>query len=137
MMETTASSQGHDEDVQEQMDDEQGISVALEAAGYETVHGVAGRYVQGSEGNAENHAIALVLGRLYVYALIKNIPDETVAGILTLFRLAGVDIGQKHHHRAAISSFTGIVASMCIEGVAQSLARKPENLHYPPCWRLI
>ena len=52
-METTASSQGHDEDVQEQMRDEQGIAVAFEAAGYETVHGVAGRYVQGSEGNAE------------------------------------------------------------------------------------
>ena len=34
-------------------------------------------------------------------------------------------------------SFTGIVARMCIEGVAQSFARKPENLHYPSCWRLI
>ena len=137
MMETTASSQGHDEDVQEQMDDEQGISVAFEAAGYETVHGVAGRYVQGSEGNAENHAIALVLGRLYVYALVKNIPEDTVVGILTLFRLAGIDIGQTHHHRTAISSFTGIAASMCIEGVAQSFAHKPRNLQHPSCWRLI
>ena len=30
-----ASSQGHDEDVQEQMDDEQGISVACKAVGYD------------------------------------------------------------------------------------------------------
>ena len=137
MVESIASSQGHDEDVQEQMDDEQRISVAFKAAGCDTVHGVAGRYVQGSEGNAENHAIALVLGRLYVYALVKNIPDDTVVGILMLFRLAGIDIGQKHHHRAAISSFTGIVASMCIEGVARSFAHKPRNLQHPSCWRLI
>ena len=32
---------------------------------------------------------------LYMYALVKNIPDDTVAGILVLFRLAGVDVGQK------------------------------------------
>ena len=117
--------------------DEQEISVAFDAAGNETVHGVAGRYVQGSEGNAENHAIALVLGRLYVNALVKNIPEDTVVGILTLFRLAGFDIGQTHHHRDAISSFTGIVASMCIEGMAQSFAHKPRNLQHPSCWRLI
>ena len=79
--------------------------------------------MQGSKGrNAENHAIALVLGRLYMYALVKNIPDDTVAGILVLFRLAGVDVGQKHHNRQAISSFAGIAASMCIEGVAKAFA---------------
>ena len=72
-----------------------------------------------------------------MYALIKNIPDETVVGILTLFRMAGIDIGQKHHHRDAVSSFTGIVASMCIEGVAQSFADQPRNLQHPSCWRLI
>ena len=84
---------------------------------------------QGSKGrNAENHAIALVLGRLYMYALVKNIPDDTVAGILVLFRLAGVDVGQKHHNRQAISSFAGIAASMCIEGVAKAFADKPKNL---------
>ena len=132
-----ASSQGLGEDVTEQTDDKKEISLAFKAAGYDTVHGVAGHYVQGSKDNAENHAIALVLGRLYVYALIKNIPDETVAGILTLFRLAGVDIGQKHHHRGAISSFAGIVASMCIEGVANAFMDAPKNLQHPSCWRLI
>ena len=39
IVEITASSQGHGEDVQEQMDDEQGISVAFKAVGYDTVHG--------------------------------------------------------------------------------------------------
>ena len=92
--------------------------------------------MQGSKGrNAENHAIALVLGRLYMYALVKNIPDGTVAGILVLFRLAGVDVGQKHHNRQAISSFAGIAASMCIEGVAKAFADKPKNLQHPSCWR--
>ena len=132
-----ASSQGHDEGVQEQMAVEHGLSVAFKAEGYDRVHGVAGHYVKGSEGNEENHAIALVLGRLYAFALVKNIPDQTVLGILTLFHMAGVDIGQKHHHCAAISSFAGIVASMCLEGVARSFADKPRNLQHPSCWRLI
>ena len=136
-VEMLASSQGHGEDVKEQRDDEEEISLAFKAAGYDTVHGVAGHYVQGAEGNAENHAIALVLGRLYVYALVMNIPDTTVIGILTLFRMAGIDIGQKHHHRGAISSFAGIVASMCIEGVAHTFADKLRNLQHPSCWRLI
>ena len=134
-----ASSQNRGEEVKEQKDceEEKESSSALAAAGYDTIHGVAGHYVQGSKGNAENHAIALVLGRLYMYALVKNIPDDTVAGILTLFHLAGVDIGQKHHHRGAISSFAGIVASMCIEGAAKAFADKPKNLQHPSCWRLI
>ena len=132
-----ASSQGHDEGVQEQMDVEHGLSVAFKAEGYRTVHGVPGRYVEGKKGNEENHAIALILGRLYAFALVKNIPDQTVLGILTLFHMAGVDIGQKHHHCAAISSFAGIVASMCLEGVARSFADKPRNLQHPSCWRLI
>ena len=137
MVEMLASSQGHGEDVKEQRDDKEEISFAFKAAGYDTVHGVAGHYVQASEGNAENHAIALVLGRLYVYALVKNIPDDTVAGILTLFRLAGIDIGQKHHNCNTISSFAGIVSRMCIEGVAHAFADKPRNLQHPSCWRLI
>ena len=132
-----ASSQGHDENVQEQMDVEHGLSVAFKAEGYERVHGVAAHYVKGSEGNEENHAIALVLGRLCAFALVKNIPDQTVLGLLALFHSAGVDIGQKHHHCAAISSFAGIVASMCLEGVARSFADKPRNLQHPSCWRLI
>eukprot|EP00974_Lingulodinium_polyedra_P110533 10688741-Lingulodinium_polyedra.AAC.1 len=66
-----------------------------------------------------------------------NIPDRTVAGILTLFRLAGIDIGQKHHHRAAISSFEGIVSSMCVEVAAKAFVDKPRNLQHPSCWRLI
>ena len=93
--------------------------------------------MQGAEGNEENHAIALVLGRLYVYALVMNIPDRAVAGLLTLFRLAGIDIGQKHHHCGAISSFAGIVSRMCIEGVSSAFADKPRNLQHPSCWRLI
>ena len=127
-----ASSQGHGEDVKEQRDDKEKISLAFKAARYDTVHGVAGHYVQASEGNAENHAIALVLGRLYVYALVKNIPDDMVAGILVLFRLAGIDIGQKHHHCGAISSFAGIVARMCIERVSCALADKPRNYSIRP-----
>ena len=75
MVEITASSQGHDEDVQEQMDDEQGISVAFKAVGYDAVHVVAGRYVQGSEGSAENHAIALVLGLSEDADLAPDHPD--------------------------------------------------------------
>ena len=132
-----ASSQGHDEGVQEQMDVEHGLSVAFKAEGYYTVHGVPGRYVKASKGNEENHAIALILGRLYAFALVKNIPDQTVLGLLALFHMAGVDIGQKHHHCAAISSFAGIVASMCLEGVARSFADKPRNLQHPSCWCLI
>ena len=124
-VENHASSQSHSEDCEEETE----TSSAFAAAGYDTVHGVAGHYVQGSKGrNAENHAIALVLGRLYMYALVKNIPDDTVAGFLSLFRLAGVDVGQKHHNRQAISSFAGIAASMCIEGVAKAFADKPKNL---------
>ena len=133
-VENHASSQSHSEDCEEEKE----TSSAFAAAGYDTVHGVAGHYVQGSKGrNAENHAIAFVLGRLYMYALVKNIPDDTVAGILVLFRLAGVDVGQKHHNRQAISSFAGIAASMCIEGVAKAFADKPKNLQHPSCWRLI
>ena len=60
----------------EQTDDDTQISFAFKAAGYDTVHGVAGHYVQGSKDSAENHAIALVLGRLY--ALAKNIPERKV-----------------------------------------------------------
>ena len=125
--EIPAPSQGQEEDMQ-QTDDDQEMLVAFRAPGEDaqTHHGVTGRYVQAADGNSENHAISLVLGRLYVYALVNNIPDETVAGILSLFRLAGVDIGQKHHHKAAISSFGGIVSRMCIEGVAQSFAKQPK-----------
>ena len=72
-----------------------------------------------------------------MYALVKNIPYGTVVGILTLFRLVGIDIGQKHHHRGAISSFGGIVASMCIEGAAKAFMDQPSNLQHPSCWRLI
>ena len=133
-VENHASSQSHSEDCEEEKE----TSSAFAAAGYDTVHGVAGHYVQGSKGsNAENHAIALVLGRLYMYALVKNIPDDTVAGFLSLFRLAGVDVGQKHHNRQAISSFAGIAASMCIEGAAKALADKPNSLQHTSCWRLI
>ena len=140
--ETLASSQGQEEDTQQtdtqQTDGDQEMSVAFKSVGYEkSFHRVTGHFVRAADGNSENHAISLVLGRLYVYALVKNIPDETVAGILSLFRLAGVDIGQKHHHKAAISSFAGIVAAMCVEGVAQSFAHKPMSLEHPSCWRLI
>ena len=62
MVESIASSQGHDEDVQEQMDDEQRISVAFKAAGCDIVHGVAGRYVQGSEGNGRKPCYRARLG---------------------------------------------------------------------------
>ena len=127
--EIPAPSQGQEEDTQ-QTDDDQEMSVALQTVteGAQTHHGVTGRYVVAADGNSENHAISLVLGRLYVYALVKNIPDETVAGILSLFRLAGVDIGQKHHHKAAISSFGGIVSRMCIGGVAQSFGKPPPKI---------
>ena len=62
-----------------------------------------------------------------------NIPDQIVAGILT----PGVDIGQKHHHRTAISSFAGIVSSMCVQAVAKAFIDQPRNLQHPSCWRLI
>ena len=110
---------------------------ALQSAGYQTHHGVSGHFVQGSAINSANHAIALVLGRLYVYALLKNIPDSTVLGLLALFHLSGIDIGQRHHHEHVLSAYGGIVARMCLHAKAVQFGQKPTNLLHPSAWRLI
>ena len=80
--------------------------------------GVAGHYVRASEENPQEHAIALVCGRLYVYALVNNVPDAMVCGSLGVLRLANVDIGQKHHSRVAVSEFGGIAAQLCVNAIA-------------------
>ena len=110
---------------------------ALQSAGHQTHHGVSGHFVLGSAVNSENHAIALVLGRLYVYACIKNIPDCTTLGLLAQFRLAGVNTGQRHHNAMVQSTFCGIVARMCLQAKATQFRTKPKNLLHPSAWRLI
>ena len=128
--EAHAASQSQDQDVEEDVS-------AFRDAGREVFQGVIGKYVQASRDNAANHATALVLGRIYLYASVTNIPDRLLTGIMSLFHMAGVDIGQKHHHHRAISSFGGIVARMCLEAVAKAWAKAPKNLQHPSSWRLI
>ena len=110
---------------------------AFQSAGYQMHHRVSGHYVQASAKNSENHAIALVLGRLYVYALVKNIPDSTVVGFLTQLHLAGVDVGQPGHYNHVSSAYCGIVACVCLKAKAVEFGTKPTNLLHPSAWRLM
>ena len=68
-----------------------------------------------------------LLGRLYVYALLKNIPDKTVKGLLTQLHLAGIDVGQRHHYAQVSSAYGGIVARMCLQAKALEFGMKPKT----------
>ena len=50
--------------------------------------GAAGHFVTVKE-NPEEHAIALVLGRLFMHTLSHNMPDLFAAGMLSLHYLVG------------------------------------------------
>ncbi len=105
--------------------------------GQKKLSGVTGHYVQASEENPDEHAIALVLGRVYAYALTNNISENVVSGFLSLLHLAGVNVGQKHHSRVALSSFSGIAARLCTKATSTLFFQRPRNLPHPSAWRLV
>ena len=43
--------------------------------------GDASQFVKGSQEQPEEHATALVLGRLYMYALVQDVLEVAVAGM--------------------------------------------------------
>ena len=110
---------------------------ALKPIGYRTLAGVPGQYVQISERNAEAHAVALVLGRLYTICSLNNISDQTCQTLMGLLHSCGVKVGQKHHSRSSISAFQGILSRLCVSTIRNRFKQPPRNLLFPSAWRLI
>ena len=74
------------------------------------VAGVRGAFLPCADGNARQHAIGVVLGRIYVWAATNGVPGRSVEALLAQLSLANVGIGQKYHHRNSLGRY-GTVAS--------------------------
>ena len=101
-----------------------------------TLAGVRGHYVKASHHNAKEHAIALVLGRLYLFVEVQGLSVRALHGFQTQLLLAGAPLGQKHHSWHTASAFCGIAARLCLKATAKSFWAKPPNLQHPSTWRL-
>ena len=51
--------------------------------------------MQASHHNAEEHAIALVLGRLYLFVEVQGLPVRALHGFQTQLLLAGAPLGHR------------------------------------------
>ena len=98
---------------------------------------VPGNYVRASVENPEAHATALVLGRAFAMCAVHNIPDTTCQKMLAQLHLAGVDLGQKHHSRDAISAYIGVLARLSMSSKSEGFWTPPRNLQFPSAWRLV
>lgn len=67
-------------------------------------------------------AIALTLGRLYIYAAVCNFPDSRIIGILSQMSMAGVPLGHRHHSRIDIATFCGVAARVCRDMIRHRFA---------------
>ena len=105
--------------------------------GVTTLAGVRGTFVMASQQNAEEHAIALVLGRLYLFSSLNAIPQRAIRSLLAQMSLAGAPVGQKYHHAQTVRAFTGIAARLCQRATSASFWRPPPNLPHPSAWRLV
>ena len=110
--------------------------VDMEDGGLLENAGVHGTYAKAAASNPIAHATGLVLGRLYLYAAVSNIPDTTVGGLLAQYSLAHVNIGQKFHDRSAISSFCGLAARLVQTALRFRFWQALPNLRHPSAWRL-
>ena len=104
---------------------------------WQVLANVPGHYLEASRANPQAHATALVLGRLHAYTMTHAIPDGTVEGLVKLFHLAGVGVGQKYHGRQTIGTYGGILARLCGEAAKRNFWLKPKNLTFPSAWRLV
>ena len=109
----------------------------LKPAGQQVLASVPGHYLACSPQNAQNHAIALVLGRLYAMAMVDGLPDTVVQKIVVLLDMAGVKVGAKHHTRQVISAYGGILSRLCVEANRETFWEKPSTLLFPSAWRVV
>ena len=105
--------------------------------GWRVLAKVPGHYVRASVENPQAHATALVLGRTFAMCAVHNIPDMTCQKMLAQLHLAGVDLGQKHHSRDAISAYTGVLARLSLQSRCEGFWTPPRNLQFPSAWRLV
>ena len=94
-----------------------GVALAVtQESSKSQLHGVQGRFLKASDSNAEAHATALVLGRLYLLASERNVSDRTLPYLLTLLQQSGALVGAGLSQPSA-----GACIPSCLFGAAQSV----------------
>ena len=104
-----------------------GLEESLEDAGSDRLHGVRGRYLVASKGNAEAHATALVLGRLYLTANARSLPERALPTLLAMMHQAGAPVGQMQHHHSCARFFACVLPDALGEGAARLLGWPSES----------
>ena len=108
-----------------------GATESLEDGGDDRLHGVSGRYLVASRDNAEAHATALVLGRLYLTASARNIPERSLPHLLAMLYQAGAPVGQLHHQHYSARAFLHICCAMRLAWLRRDFWKSPTNLRHP------
>ena len=82
------------------------------------------------------HAIGLVIGRCVIWCVKHNVAEYLFPSLLTMFSLAGVDIGHLHHSPKAARAF--VCVSICVlhRSLAHAFWKELPNLPCSSCFRL-
>ena len=115
-----------------------GVALAVtQESSKSQLHGVQGRFLKASDSNAEAHATALVLGRLYLLASERNVSDRTLPYLLTLLQQSGAPVGQVCHNPVQVRAFLHVCSALRSQWVRQDFWTPPRNLTHPSAWRLV
>ena len=112
-------------------------AVSLQESGKSILHGVEGRFLLASESNAQAHATALVLGRLYLLTVERLVSERTLPYLLRLLQQSGVPVGQVCHNPTQVRAFLNVCAAMRSKWTRQDFWTPPRNLSHPSAWRLV
>jgi len=102
-----------------------------------SLNSVRARYLPQAALNPNEHAIAVTLGRLMVWATVNATPYRALAGLMTQITLANVQLGEKYQSKSAMSLFTGIAAHVCQKLTRFRFHDVAPNLPFPSAFRLI
>ena len=81
-------------------------------------------------------SVAVVLGRVMTWGLIHKVPDNVVTSLFAQLALAGVSMGHKYHHAAAVPEFARAARALMAVDLREQFWRQPPNCNHPSCWRL-
>ena len=100
----------------------------------EEVAGIRGSFLPMARKDPASHAIAVVLGRAFVWATVNGIAQRPLQGLLTQFALTKTKLGQKYHGKSASSMFGGICRVMCGELAQVRFWDPPASCPCPSAW---
>ena len=103
----------------------------------QSLRGVVGHFSNASRVDSENHAIALVLGRLLFWFLVHNIPDYLFPLLVAQLVLAGVSVGHLHHSPKIVRIWSAAAVDVIGGMVREEFSAHPCNLPCPSMFRLI